>query len=249
MNRFSKLCVVSVGLILAANIIQWGKSAEQVAPGGRQPALTTPEQRTSYALGITFGQQVKQELKRAAIVPESFAQGVLDMLRGQKPQLTQAEMKTILDEFQNRMQRVQATRKIQAKADSQKNTQAASVFLAANKKRPGVIALPSGLQYEVLRAGNGPSPAATNTVRVHYHGTLLDGTVFDSSVQRKEPIEFPLNQVIRGWTEAVTKMKVGGKWRLFIPADLAYGDNPREGGPIGPGMLLIFEVELLDILK
>ena len=238
MTRFSKVCVVSAGLVLTLNIIQLGNSAEQVAPGGRQPALTTPAQRTSYALGISIGQDLKQELEGVTVVPESFALGILDVLRGQKPRLSQQEMQTVLDILQKQMQ-----------SQAQKNRQAATAFLAANKPKPGVIALPSGLQYQVLRPGTGASPAATDKVRVHYHGTLIDGTVFDSSVQRNEPIEFPLNQVIAGWTEAVTKMKVGGKWRLFIPPDLAYGDNPRPGGPIGPGMLLVFEVELLTIVK
>ena len=249
MTRFSKVCVVSAGLVLTLNIIQLGNSAEQVAPGGRQPALTTPAQRTSYALGISIGQDLKQELEGVTVVPESFALGILDVLRGQKPRLSQEQLQAILDALQKRMQSVETTRETQAKAESQKNRQAAKAFLAANKTKPGVIELPSNLQYQVLRPGTGASPAATDKVRVHYHGTLIDGTVFDSSVRRNEPIEFPLNEVIAGWTEAVTKMKVGGKWRLFIPPDLAYGDNPRPGGPIGPGMLLVFEVELLTIVK
>lgn len=249
MTRFFKICVMAAGLILAANFIQLTDSAEQVAPPARQTGLTTPEQRTSYALGLEFGPQIKQELAGVKLVPESFALGILDVLRSQKPRLSEEERKALLDALQKQMQAAAATRGAQTKVVSAKNRKAAAAFLAANKNKPGVLALPSGLQYQVLKAGKGASPVATNIVKVHYHGTLIDGTVFDSSVQRNEPIEIPLNQVIPGWTEAVTKMKVGGKWRLFIPPDQAYGDDPRAGGPIGPGMLLVFEVELLDIMK
>jgi FKBP-type peptidyl-prolyl cis-trans isomerase FklB len=105
------------------------------------------------------------------------------------------------------------------------------------------------LQYQVLKAGNGKSPKATDTVKTHYHGTLIDGTVFDISVERGEPVTFPVGRVIKGWTEALQKMKVGDKWKLVIPADLAYGENPRPGGPIGPNAVLIFEVELLEVVE
>ena len=119
-------------------------------------------------------------------------------------------------------------------------------FLEENAKRPEVVSLPSGLQYEVLTMGDGPKPTATQTVKCHYHGTLIDGRVFDSSVQRKQPASFPLNQVIMGWTQAVQLMPVGSKWRLYLPPHLAYGD--RQTGPlIAPNSTLIFEVELLAI--
>ena len=119
-------------------------------------------------------------------------------------------------------------------------------FLAANKAKQGVVALPSGLQYQVIKKGAGPTPKVTDTVRTHYHGTLINGTVFDSSVERGEPAEFPVGGVIRGWTEALQLMKVGDKWRLVIPPELAYG--PRgAGGKIGPNAVLVFEIELLGI--
>ena len=121
-------------------------------------------------------------------------------------------------------------------------------FLAANKNKPGVVTLPSGLQYTILQAGTGPKPALTDMVRVHYHGTLIDGKVFDSSVERGKPIELSVNGVIPGWTEALQLMPVGSKWKLFIPSNLAYGDQAA-GPMIGPGSTLIFEVELLDIVK
>ena len=121
-------------------------------------------------------------------------------------------------------------------------------FLAANKKKDGVKATESGLQYEVIKEGKGAKPKATDTVKVHYHGTLIDGTVFDSSVEREEPAQFPVNRVIKGWTEALQLMQVGDKYRLVIPSDLAYGESGA-GGDIGPNAVLVFEVELLDIVK
>ena len=126
------------------------------------------------------------------------------------------------------------------------NLQAGEQFLESNKEKPGVTVLPSGLQYEVISEGSGPKPLATNKVTCHYHGTLIDGTVFDSSVKRGQPATFPLNMVIKGWTEALQLMPVGSKWRLFLPPHLAYG-NRQTGAHIGPNSTLIFEVELLDI--
>ena len=126
------------------------------------------------------------------------------------------------------------------------NLKAGLDFLAANKQKAGITELPSGLQYEVISEGTGPKPTATSRVNCHYHGTTIDGTVFDSSVQRGQPTAFPLNQVIQGWTEGVQLMNTGSKWRFFIPPHLAYGD--RQVGPaIGPNSTLIFEVELLDV--
>jgi FKBP-type peptidyl-prolyl cis-trans isomerase FklB len=125
---------------------------------------------------------------------------------------------------------------------------AGEAFLAENKKKPGVVTLPSGLQYTIMKKGDGPIPAAADTVRCHYHGTLIDGSVFDSSVERGQPAEFPVSGVIQGWVEALQLMPVGSKWKLFIPSNLAYGDN-QMGPKIAPGSTLIFEVELLEIVK
>jgi len=130
------------------------------------------------------------------------------------------------------------------KAES--NLKAGQEFLAANKQKPGITELPSGLQYEIITEGQGPKPMAFNTVTCHYHGTLIDGTIFDSSVQRGKPASFPLNQVIKGWTEGVQLMPTGSKWRFFIPPHLGYGDR-QVGGTIGPNSTLIFDVELLGI--
>lgn len=131
---------------------------------------------------------------------------------------------------------------------AQKNAEAGKAFLEENAKKEGVVALPSGLQYEIITEGNGDKPGATDSVTCHYHGTLIDGTVFDSSVRRVQPATFPLNRVIKGWTEALQLMSIGSKWRLFLPSDLAYGSQ-QVSAEIGPNSTLIFEVELLDIKK
>ncbi len=136
----------------------------------------------------------------------------------------------------------------QMKADkAAENLKAGEDFLAENKTKPGVTELPSGLQYQVLHEGSGPKPEATDTVKCHYHGTLIDGTIFDSSVQRGQPAKFPLNMVIKGWTEGVQLMPEGSKWRFFIPSDLGYGDR-QVSAQIGPNSALIFDVELLEIM-
>lgn len=122
-------------------------------------------------------------------------------------------------------------------------------FLESNKNKAGIVSLENGMQYQILTEGNGKKPLETDKVSVHYHGTLIDGTIFDSSVERGTPAEFPVNGVIRGWVEILQLMPVGSKWKVFVPADLAYGENPRPGGPIGPNMLLIFDIELLAIVE
>lgn len=140
-----------------------------------------------------------------------------------------------------------ADRLFQSKQElSKKNLEEGMAFLEANKANEGVVSLPSGLQYQVLKAADGPKPGPTDKVTCHYHGTLINGTVFDSSVQRGQPASFPLNMVIKGWTEALQLMSVGSKWRLFLPADLAYGDR-HVSAEIGPNSTLIFDVELLGI--
>lgn len=140
-----------------------------------------------------------------------------------------------------------ADRLFQSKQElSKKNLEEGRTFLESNKQREGVVCLPSGLQYEILKAAEGPKPGPTDKVTCHYHGTLINGTVFDSSVQRGQPASFPLNMVIKGWTEALQLMPLGSKWRLFLPADLAYGDR-HVSAQIGPNATLIFDVELLGI--
>ncbi len=197
----------------------------------------TQEEKISYALGANIGESFKQQ--GIEVVMDQFIKGFNDGKSGQN-KFTQAEMEQIFNEFQKMMQQKQMSMVDEEKAKG-------AAFLAENKKKEGVIETPSGLQYKVVKMGTGAKPSATDKVKVHYHGTLLDGTVFDSSVQRGEPITFGLNQVIAGWTEGVQLMPVGSKFIFYIPSNLAYGD--RAAGSIKPGSTLIFEVELLDIEK
>ena len=206
-------------------------------------------------LGTKIGTSLKDQ-KKSGLMGDStlkvdidlIKQGLINGLRGSKIQMTPAEAQTYL---QKTMQALQA-KKLEEQAKKNEvefgpNKVAGEKFLAENAKKTGVISTASGLQYEILKKGNGPLPTSTNTVKVHYHGTLIDGTVFDSSVERKEPATFPVNQVIPGWTEALQLMPVGSKFKLYIPQQLAYGDKNQ--GKIKPFSMLIFEVELLSIEK
>lgn len=214
----------------------------QETPNGAlpAPAYKTTLDQASYGIGINIGENLKAD--GLEINVEALAQGIKDALANAKPRLDQAQIAAALQAFQQEMQAKSAAR---AKVAGEKNLGEGRAFLAANKTKQGVVTLPSGLQYTVLTPGNGPSPKLTDTVRTHYHGTLIDGTVFDSSVERKEPATFPVGRVIRGWTEALQLMNVGSKWRLFVPSELAYG--PQGQGPIGPHAVLVFDVELLGI--
>jgi FKBP-type peptidyl-prolyl cis-trans isomerase FklB len=201
------------------------------------PALKTTREQGSYAIGLNIGRSFKRD--GLPIDAAALAQGIKDALADAKPRLTDAQIEAALDALQKEADASKGQ-------VGEKNKEAGKAFLDANKKKEGVVTLPSGLQYMVIKEGTGATPKATDTVRTHYHGTLIDGTVFDSSVERGQPISFPVGGVIRGWTEALQLMKVGSKWKLFIPGDLAYG--PRgAGADIGPHATLIFEVELLDI--
>lgn len=198
--------------------------------------IKTDLDKASYGLGMNIGTSLKGE-GVSEINVEMFAKGLTDMMKGNPLELSVQEAYESIQEFL-------AT----ANAKKfEKNITEGKKFLEENAKRPEVVTLPSGLQYEILKEGKGPKPKATDTVTTHYHGTLIDGTVFDSSVVRNEPASFPVNGVIQGWVEALQLMPVGSKWKLFIPSDLAYGANPHPGGPIEPHMALIFEVELLEI--
>ena len=197
--------------------------------------LKTAMDSLSYSVGVLVAQNLKSQ-GLDQLDEKSLAKGLADGLKDGEAKVNPEQANAIVQEYMTRKKNEQ----------SNNNMEAGKKFLADNGKREGVVTLPSGLQYEVMKAGEGASPKATDKVTVHYHGTLLDGTVFDSSVNRGEPASFPVNGVIKGWVEALQLMKVGDKWKLFIPSELAYGKRGA-GGDIGPFATLIFEVELLSI--
>jgi FKBP-type peptidyl-prolyl cis-trans isomerase FklB len=200
----------------------------------------TSKSYASYAIGMTVGSNLMGSgLEIDLLDKEAFLSGVLDALQDMPPRVAAEKLAQAMQVFE---QVVSARRGKVA----DKNKREGETFLLANKNKPGVESLPSGLQYKVLKAGNGPSPTLNDRVRTHYVGRLIDGTIFDSSIERGEPAVFPVGGVIRGWMEALPRMKVGEKWQLFVPSNLAYG--PRgAGGAIGPNAVLIFEIELLGI--
>lgn len=194
--------------------------------------FSTIEQRTSYGVGRQMGDQLAANAFDG-VDPEAVAQGVIDALTGKD---SQVERKDIDEAFRVMSARMQ-----------EKQSKEGDVFLAENAKKEGITVTASGLQYEVITAGTGEKPTASSRVKTHYHGTLIDGTVFDSSVKRGQPIDFAVGGVIPGWTEALQLMPVGSKWRLYIPQNLAYGARGA-GDSIPPFSALIFEVELLEIM-
>lgn len=200
--------------------------------------------KVSYALGVSVGHNLLSSGIKELNMSD-FSQAVETMLQGKEPLLSYDEINSTLNDFFGKLDK---EKKAVAEAVREKNRKEGETFLANNKLKEGVVTLDSGLQYEIITEGNGAKPTATDQVKCHYHGTLIDGTVFDSSVQRKQPATFGVNQVIPGWVEALQLMPVGSKWRLFIPSHLAYGPNGA-GESIGPDATLIFEVELLDIVK
>jgi FKBP-type peptidyl-prolyl cis-trans isomerase FklB len=206
--------------------------------------LKTQKDRVSYGIGLDIGRSFKaQNLATGDIDLDKLRSGITDAMSGAKPAMTDSQLQSTMMEFQKvMMARIDSTKKI--KADS--NEKAAKAFFEKNGKEPGVVTTPSGLQYKVLTEGKGPKPDSTSTVTVHYVGTLLDGTEFDSSIKRGQPVSFPVGNVIKGWTEALQLMPVGSKWKLFIPPQLGYGERGA-GQQIGPNAALIFEVELISI--
>lgn len=203
--------------------------------------LKTEKDKISYSIGFDMGKNLKRN--EIDIDPRIFMKAIQDVLSGGKPLMTEQEMRDSLMALQKDMA---ARKQEKMKAAREKNRKEGEAFLTENKKKEGVKTLPSGLQYMILSEGNGKQPKATDTVTVQYRGTLIDGAEFDSSYQRGQPATFALNQVIKGWTEGVQLMKEGGKIRLFVPSELAYGDRGA-GAQIGPGAALIFEIELLSV--
>ena len=201
--------------------------------------LETLEQKASYGVGRQMGDQLANPPFGGFDSAAALA-GFSDAIAGKDLQVSAEQINAALREIQSRMQAEEAAKSQQLAADGE-------AYLAENAKRSEITVTESGLQYEVITEGSGARPTRADTVRTHYHGTLIDGTVFDSSVQRNQPAEFPVGGVIAGWTEALQLMPVGSKWRLHIPYQLAYGERGA-GGAIGPYSALVFEVELLDIL-
>ena len=229
-------------LVVSAAVAQTKKAAPvkkapvKAAPAVKQPAMKTPLDSFSYAVGLSIANFYKEQ--GVQNINTNLVLKALTDAKNGKPQLNDEQTNSCIMHF---METVRSEKASGAK-------RAGDAFLAENKKKAGVISLPSGLQYQVLQEGTGAKPQLTDKVKVHYHGTLIDGTVFDSSVQRGEALELSVNGVIPGWTEALQMMGIGSKWRLFIPSHLAYGDN-QMGPTIKPGSTLIFDVELLDIVK
>ena len=203
--------------------------------------LKTQKDKFSYALGMKMGANLQKQ--SVPVDPAILARGLKDGLAGGKTLLTDDEAQAALKAMQDDL-RAKQQAKIQEAAGA--NKKEGEAFLAANKGKDGVVALASGMQYKILKEGTGPKPVATDSVVCNYQGTLINGKEFDSSYKRGQPATFPVNGVIKGWTEALQLMPVGSKWQLFIPSELAYGDRGA-GADIGPGATLIFEVELLSI--
>ena len=259
--------VLAAGVVLLGNAVAQTSAAPSQTPPAKKPAaaaakktpstakktgtatkdeavtaLSSTKQKASYAIGMNWG----TGLHRQGIDVDSAAliQGMKDALAGGKTLLTEDEARSALMQLQKEMQEKQQAK---AAAEGDANKKEGDAFLAANKTKEGVVTLPSGLQYKILKEGNGPKPTASDSVVCNYKGTLINGTEFDSSYKRGEPATFPVTGVIKGWTEALQLMPVGSKWQLFIPPDLAYGPRGTPGGPIGPNATLVFEVELISI--
>ena len=226
--KFVLAAVFSVGLFSA------------LCMAGDKPALKDAKDKESYSLGYQFGQTLKAQ--GLDLDMDVYTSGIQDALTGANPRLSQDEIRAAVMDLQKRLA---AARQKEIKEMADKNLAEGQAFLAENKKKDGVVTLPSGLQYKVLAEGSGKMPKVTDSVTVHYRGTLIDGKEFDNSHKRGQPATFQVGKVIRGWTEALQLMKEGSKWELFIPPQLAYGD--RGTGSIPPNSTLIFEVELISV--
>ena len=236
----SALLIAGPALLFAQQDKAAVAKQKEAAPT-RSPAELKKD--ASYSIGLAFAKNFKEQ--DIEVDTDQLIQGVKDGLSGAKTRLSEAELETVMQEFRNALV---AQQQAKMKAAGDENLKKGASFIAENKKKAGVKATPKGVQIETLKEGTGASPKETDTVKVHYKGTLIDGTEFDSSYKRNEPISFPLNRVIAGWTDGVHQMRVGGKARLVIPSELAYGE---QGSPpvIPPNSTLIFEIELLDIEK
>lgn len=199
--------------------------------------------KVSYALGIGIGRQLSQ-MGADNLDIDDFAKAIKDILAGKKPEIDDAEAQTLVKDF---FEKQEAKQRAAAAEKFKETKEKGEAYLAENAKKEGVVTLPSGLQYQVIKEGNGRRPKATDKVKCHYEGMLVDGTLFDSSIQRGEPATFPLNGVIKGWTEGLQLMQEGAKYRFFIPYHLGYGENGA-GASIPPFAALVFDVELIEVV-
>ncbi|MGE4587337.1 MAG: FKBP-type peptidyl-prolyl cis-trans isomerase [Mangrovibacterium sp.] len=217
-------------------------AACQSTNSSKPVSLINENDSASYALGILIGQNNKQNLEASPGAEEFnidlLISGFTEQMKGEQSKMEAEQANSLIQNFFKKISEQEASQ----------NAEEGKAFLEQNKTREGVNTTESGLQYEILKEGSGPKPKAEQRVKCHYHGTLIDGTVFDSSVERGEPATFALNQVIPGWTEALQLMPVGSKWKLYLPSELAYGERGA-GRDIGPNSALIFEVELLEIIE
>jgi FKBP-type peptidyl-prolyl cis-trans isomerase len=227
--------------LLLALVLSWGAS---LSAAENAPAITDKKDKISYSMGYNIGNSWKRQgIEPTDVNLEILAKGLKDATAGDPSVVSETENRELLNAFQTELR---TRREEKRKEMGEANKKQAEAFLSENKNKPGVQTLPSGLQYKVLTEGNGPKPTTNDTVSVHYRGTLIDGTEFDSSAKRGQPATFKVTGVIKGWTEALQLMPVGSKWQVFIPAELAYGER-GSGTVIGPNATLIFDVELLSI--
>jgi len=225
-----KFLIVLIGIFMLVNPVH-----------AEDSLLKTQKDKTSYAIGMDIGRNLKKQ--SVELNPEAISQGLWDALTDSKTLMTEQEYLDTMTAFRNEMTQKQADLMKEA---GDRNKKEGDKYLADNKIKEGIVTTASGLQYKIITKGTGASPKLTDTVTVHYKGTLIDGKEFDSSYRRGEPVSFPVNGVIKGWTEALQLMKVGAKWQLFIPSELAYGERGA-GRDIGPNSTLIFDVELISI--
>jgi FKBP-type peptidyl-prolyl cis-trans isomerase len=251
-NRFLKgIMKIRLLAILAIALVGCQQNTD------KEKKLETQKDKVSYIIGLNVGGSFKRDA--VDVNPDAFLLGLKTALGDEKPLINEQEMDSVMEKFQREMmakqqemegknQKVTQQQTEESKKLAEKNKKDGEMFLAANKKKPGVITRPSGLQYKVIKEGKGPTPKATDTVSTHYRGVLINGKEFDSSARAGKPVTFPVSNVIPGWVEALQLMKVGSKWQLFIPAHLAYGDRGM-GADIPPNSTLIFDIELVEIKK
>lgn len=228
--------ILGVSLALSLVLMAAGCGA-----GEKKIELNDQKAKVSYGIGMSLGTDFKAQ--GIEIDPDVMVQAIKDVTTGGKTLMTEEEVRKVITDFQKELV---AKQEAKAKEGGIKNLKDGEAFLAENSKKAGVVTLPSGLQYKVEKKGTGKKPGPSDTVTVHYKGTLIDGTEFDSSYKRGEPVSFPVGGVIPGWTEALQLMEEGSKWQLFIPAKLAYGERGA-GAQIGPNSTLVFDVELLKV--